>query len=52
MLCKIVKIPRIAGKAASLIANMETVAPGINPIPPVKITLTKPNVDKKFFFLR
>ena len=48
----IVNIPRIAGSADSLMANMKTVAPGNNPIPPVKRALIAPRMEKKFHFRR
>ena len=41
----------MAGRAASLMANMDTVAPGNNPIPPVNRALRAPRMERKFHFL-
>ena len=46
-------IAKIAGSAASLMANIEAVAPGINPMPPVNKALTAPRMEITFHrFLR
>lgn len=46
-----VRRPSIPGSAASLTANIKTVACGISPIPPVSNALKAPRIDKKFHFL-
>ena len=48
-----VAIAKIAGSAASLTANIDAVAPGINPMPPVNKALTAPRMEIMFhLFLR
>ena len=45
-----VKRPRRAGSVASFMANIDTVPPGIKPIPPVSSALAAPSILKKFHF--